>query len=558
MNARIHQFGILKSVGATPKQIRLCLIQEAAVLAGIPVLAGVFLGIVSCYGTICVMNSMVADMAGGREAVFSYHPVLFLLTVLIAAVTLLISVWIPSVKLSRLAPLEAIRGTKELELKKKKNLRMAAAVFGAEGELAAAALKAQKKALRTTALSLVLAFLGFTLMQCFFTLSGISTEHTYFEKYQDVWDVMASVKDTDISNFKLMNEIRNLPGIRSSTVYQRTEAVCVLPEQEISIEFLEEEGLAAAAGAAMEKRKDAYWIKAPLVILDDKSFLEYCRQTGTRESLDGAIVLNRIWDSVHSNFRNRDYIPYRKETQQVSMLRNINKEKQKAEIPILAYTEKEPVLREEYEDYTLVHILPLSLWEKAGQTLGGLKKDMQIQLSAKEGADLVALNRLEEQLQTQIGKEYEIETENRIFEKQNNEEVIKGYKRILGIFCILFAVIGIANVFSNTLGFLRQRKREFARYMSIGLTPSGMKKIFCIEAFVIVGRPFVTALLVTALAVGVMIRASYLDPAEFISRAPVLPIGMFAAAVFVFVAFAYYLGARQVLKCNLAEELRGQ
>ena len=38
MNSRIHQFGIFSSVGATPKQIRLCLMQEAAVLAGIPVL----------------------------------------------------------------------------------------------------------------------------------------------------------------------------------------------------------------------------------------------------------------------------------------------------------------------------------------------------------------------------------------------------------------------------------------------------------------------------------------------------------------------------------------
>lgn len=32
MNARIHQVGILASIGATPGQIRLCLLQEAAAL----------------------------------------------------------------------------------------------------------------------------------------------------------------------------------------------------------------------------------------------------------------------------------------------------------------------------------------------------------------------------------------------------------------------------------------------------------------------------------------------------------------------------------------------
>ena len=32
MNARIHQFGIFSSIGATPKQIRTCLLRKAAVL----------------------------------------------------------------------------------------------------------------------------------------------------------------------------------------------------------------------------------------------------------------------------------------------------------------------------------------------------------------------------------------------------------------------------------------------------------------------------------------------------------------------------------------------
>ena len=36
MQSRLHQFGILSSVGATPRQLRVCLLQEAAVLALIP------------------------------------------------------------------------------------------------------------------------------------------------------------------------------------------------------------------------------------------------------------------------------------------------------------------------------------------------------------------------------------------------------------------------------------------------------------------------------------------------------------------------------------------
>ena len=76
-----------------------------------------------------------------------------------------------------------------------------------------------------------------------------------------------------------------------------------------------------------------------------------------------------------------------------------------------------------------------------------------------------------------LGRNYEIESENRIGEKITNDHMISGYLLILGGFCILLAVIGIANVFSNTLGFLTQRKREFAQYMSVGMTPAGIRKI---------------------------------------------------------------------------------
>ena len=44
MNARIHQFGIFSSIGATPRQIRTCLLQEAAFLSIAPLLLWKFIG----------------------------------------------------------------------------------------------------------------------------------------------------------------------------------------------------------------------------------------------------------------------------------------------------------------------------------------------------------------------------------------------------------------------------------------------------------------------------------------------------------------------------------
>ena len=152
--------------------------------------------------------------------------------------------------------------------------------------------------------------------------------------------------------------------------------------------------------------------------------------------------------------------------------------------------------------------------------------------------------------------EFMLEIENRVQEKIDNDAMLNGYKLIIGALYALLALIGIANVFSNTLSFIRLRKREFARYMSIGMTPEGMRKMFLIEALVIAGRPVLITLPATVLFVWFMITAGCLNPLEFLSVAPIVPVVIFMAAIFGFVALAYYVGSRKILKCNLAEALQ--
>ena len=564
MNSRVHQFGIFSSIGATPGQIRACLVQEALFLSVAPIMAGILSGIVFSFCTVCGMSAFAANLAGGRQMSFSCHPVILILVLILSILTVLVSAWLPARKLSRLTPLESIRGTDELQLKKKKHSPVLSALFGMEGELAGNALKAQKKALRTTSLSLTLAFLGFMTMQCFWTLSGISTNHTYFEKYQDAWDVMLTVKDTRIEDFTLAEELRGLPGVESSVVYQKANAVCILPQQAQSQELLALGGLDGLSGDLVFFDEALFRIEAPIFILDNESFGEFCGQIGIASRFDGAIILNRLWDSVNSNFRYPEYIPYVKEDMDTVVLYGTAEKGDMAsvnmvEIPVLACTQESPLLREEYgkSGYPLVQFLPLSLWKEInGQIGGGAGQDTYVRVLANDRTEVDILNGLENEITQIIGSEYEIESENRIQEREDNDKMIEGYELILGAFCVLLAIIGIAHVFSHTLGFLRQRKREFARYMSVGLTPEGIRKMFCIEALVIAGRPVLVTLVLTIGAVAFMIKASYLDPMEFIEAAPIVPILVFVLAVFGFVALAYYLGGKKILKAGLVDTLR--
>ena len=560
MNSRVHQFGIFSSIGAAPGQIRTCLVQEALFLSIVPIMAGILLGIIFSFGTVWGMNAFAANFAGGRQVSFSCHPVILLLVLFLSILTVLVSAWLPARKLSRLTPLESIRGADELQLKKKKHSPVLSALFGMEGEMAGNALKAQKKALRTTSLSLTLACLGFMIMQCFWTLSGISTNHTYFERYQDAWDVMVTVKNTHIGDFVLTEQLRGLPEVDSSVVYQKAEAVCILPQDAQSKELLALGGLEAFLGDTAFYGEGLFQIEAPIFILDDESFGEFCGQIGTASRLDGTIVLNRLWDSVNSNFRYPEYISYVKEDMESVVLHNAaeKRDENTVEIPVLACTEEFPLLREEYgkSGCSLVQFMPLSLWKEIGEQIGGAGQDTYVRVLANDRRELDVLNALENEITQMISGEYEMESENRIQEREDNNKLIEGYEWILGAFCVLLAIIGIAHVFSHTLGFLRQRKREFARYMSVGLTPEGIRKMFCIEALMIAGGPLLAAAALTIVAVAFMIRASFLDPVEFIKVAPIAPVLAFVSAVFAFVALAYYLGWRNIRKINLAEVLR--
>lgn len=558
MNARVHQFGIFSSIGATPKQIRACLMQEAAILCTPPILAGTLLGILGSRGLVCLSNQLGSGVPGRHEAVFGYHPLILALTLLAIVLTVGISAWMPARTVSRLTPLEAIRDMGELKLKRRKHSPILRKLFGVEGELAGNAWKAQKKALRLASFSLTISLMAFILMLCFFTMSEISTRETYFERYQDIWDLYVTVKDTEVDSVEQLSEIRSLSGVERVIGYQKAAAKSMIGEEDLSEELKALGGLEGAEESSVQRTEDGYLINAPILILDDASFLAYCEEQGIPETLDGAVIFNRIRDVTNPDFRHPRYLPYTKGENETALLKSADGEKT-VQISVLAYAETLPALREEYGNidyYEMVHIVPASLWREIKGEIGGAEKDSYLCVLGEGTATLEGLQELGTEVGNILETRYTVESENRIQEQLDNDRQIQGMKLIFGGICVLLAVIGIGNVFSNTLGFVRQRKREIARYLSVGMTPGEIRKMFAIEALIIAGRPILLSAVLTALAVWGMLRMSYLEAAVFFAEAPVLPAALFVLAILAFVALAYGLGWRSVQRFNLAEVLR--
>lgn len=105
MNARIRQLGILSSIGATPGQIRISLIEEALVLCALPVAAGTALGV--GLSAICVYatEAMIGSVANRIPAHFSFSFTLLAGILLLNALTVFFSVLQPVLILSKKSPL---------------------------------------------------------------------------------------------------------------------------------------------------------------------------------------------------------------------------------------------------------------------------------------------------------------------------------------------------------------------------------------------------------------------------------------------------------------------
>ena len=127
---------------------------------------------------------------------------------------------------------------------------------------------------------------------------------------------------------------------------------------------------------------------------------------------------------------------------------------------------------------------------------------------------------------------------------------------VIEIFAGILSCIGLANVFSNTLGQVTQRKREFARYMSIGLSHKGMKKILIYEDLIISLKPIIISLIINIPIVIFFLDTSQMLVKDYLTNMPIIPILVYTIFVLIFTSLAYYIGGKKILDKNIADMLK--
>lgn len=551
LNERVHQYGILMSVGATAKQLRGAVLFEGVCIGCMGIPAGIAAGIGCVSLLLPVVEKNFANILNSGEGfglTVSFRALA--LAALFGFITILISAWLPAKKAVKRPIMDCIRGSGEIKLEAKK-IRISKGAwkrYGLEGTLALKNFKRNRKKYRSIVLSLtlsvVLTVAGSTFGTAVKKLTGTYTGQAADGDIQFITDDM-----TEEEFDALYRKMEGTEGISRST--WQADYLYRARTDELPEDFLASYRAAmgdSGAGAGQE-------VTLYTQFIDDGIYQEYVESVGlpAEEYMgpDGKI-LNCVMDSVEHvtlfegqsmNFVFRSAADGAERTVCTTFENSYP-------LDGICILEGDPV-------YVFNVTAPLSMRER----FAGLETvDDKVHLGAFFWSEnpTETLRQIQALLLTEeIMANYNLYNVARAFELYRNADFIIDI--FTWVFVFMISLIAVANVFNTISTNIRLRRRELAMLRSVGMSDRGFNRMMRFEcAFygmrtLFVGIPI--SLLLSWMIHTVIMSVEELDMAFTV---PWGALGISIIEVFgiVFVTMAYAVG--KIRKENIIDALRDE
>lgn len=207
---KTSMYGMLASVGATKRQIRRNVLFEGFILGLIGIPLGILLGLGVNAILISILNSVLGDVLSGTSFVFVTPTIPIICAIVLSAVTIFCSSFFIALRASRIPPLVAIRGNKDIKVKNNKPYRtskLTKKLFGVGGEIASKSLKRSRKKYRTTVISIVVSVAMFIAVSAFMDYGMTFTDHYYGNT--DYSYMVSGIDANQAETIEKMPEIEN-------------------------------------------------------------------------------------------------------------------------------------------------------------------------------------------------------------------------------------------------------------------------------------------------------------------------------------------------------------
>ncbi|MBU3175596.1 ABC transporter permease [Clostridium estertheticum] len=568
-NSRIKELSILKSLGATPRQIKFSVLYEGLLLWIIQLPIGIMVGYLFSNIVFSKVNKILSVTEDYRNAYVSFSWVVVGFSIIISLITVLVSAYIPARKMMKVSAITGIRqNSTKVKFKKQKSHSIINKIFGIEGELAISQFSANKKALRTAVLSLSMCFIliaGY--MNIIAILNLVNSKNAEIPTH----DMKIGLKMIDKPSDKMINEIISLPEVKYSVIRRQVRTSTYVTSKQESDVFAKYGGFAKVPSKHnILSENGKYRIITNLVGLSDKSFKKYCEKIGAddesyyKEGVTTGVLLDSS-KYVSENEKVMQRIPLLNIKQGDKLVLNEKVENDmktnyKFNAQVGHVTEISPS-EIEMGGYSLAYIVPMKTYQ---QIVSNFMPESMLIFNSMSIDLLVgdeASPRMKKEL-TRICSSY-LGTEDvtiwSLLDEKNNDK-LKQKSVSIGVFSValMFGLIGIINAFSTISNNLRLRKREFAMLRAVGLTPKGLNKMLMIEGLFFALTPIIVSIPIVLFICWFMLRLTLITWSEFMSVFPVVPILAYAMLIIASIFLAYGISSTGIKKSNVIESIKDE
>ncbi|MGL4344140.1 MAG: ABC transporter permease [Cellulosilyticaceae bacterium] len=573
--SRIKYLGLLKSIGASPKQIRHSVLFEGVLLSAI----GIPFGLVGGYGVIQIifgyLNKTYETLEmEGRVGVY-VSPLVVLGIVLATLAVVLVSAYFPARKVARLSPIVAIKQSDYKVERFKETLfgTWIARVLGYEGTLALKSHSAHRKGFRAAYISLTLSFVILMGGVLYFNIWNLSMN--YGEDFAN-YEMKLYLNDVSQEEFERLD--REVRAIEQVQKVQRQKGnlyglVAVRPDELSEVlrikgtQYLEEE-------VPLEEGK--YDFALEILAIDDASFEAYCKRIGANPEVfkDTEGVKGILYNQVTYNDR-----ALREELESVPLFdwqvghrltvrEDLGRQEQEEGMSPYVFDAEIGYVTDQiidhgryYDYYRIILIIPESMSYKLISNFSEINqqrynRDTSYLDMAEEDIPIV-----KEQIES-IYQKHKNKANFRIWDKISSiEGQRKSYELVIlmvGIGVGFMTLIGVVNIYSTLSNQMHMRRKEFAMLKSTGLSPKGLKKMLVLECLFYSLKPILYSVpLLVAFGVFMLSMARL----SWVNIVKVFPYGVFIRGSIIMAGIIFsitYLLSRKIQKESIIDVIKDE
>lgn len=531
---KIKQYGMLKSVGATKKQIRKNVFYEASILGLIGIPLGIVLGLLASFILIIISNYYIKDMlASGLKLYFSFSLLSIIIAIVLGIITLYFSAFRSAKRAANISLIDSIRNSSNIKINSKniKSPKIIKRLFRMGGEISYKNLKRNKKKYRTTIISIIVSVLVFIALSSFMNMAFDTVENEL--KLSD-YNLLLSANDYKEETYQKFIETTKFDNINDYAILRQSDLKT--KENYYNQKYIDYLNL------EFDPKIDNY---ISIMVLGKEQYNKYISSLGLKydDIKDQAILSDYSVVTKYDEEKDKFISDYMRiyDLEANDTISGTLTNDENIDLKIGLVTEKVPFGLKNIDGAKL--IISDELFDQ-------ITTSNVIEICYKSND----ANKLQDEIDTYLkGEDYYLNN------SEENAKMMSNLFTLIGIFLygfiIVISLIGITNIFNTITTNMHLRAQEFAMLKSIGMTKKEFNRMIKLESLfmglkaLIIGIPI-------GLVLSYIIYHFLVGESGLPYKLPLLAIIISIAVVFILIFIIMKYSINKINKQNIIETIR--